>query len=110
MYIIITIYGRVKKSVMLLFIFWIIFLLDLDLNFIDKLLVFRWELIVLLLLQICFFFVERDFMKSLSRENQADIIEAFNSTSRYLDDLLNIDNIYFDQMVDRIYHTELQLN
>ena len=41
---------------------------------------------------------------------QADIIEAFNSTSRYLDDLLNIDNIYFDQMVDRIYPTELQLN
>ena len=49
-------------------------------------------------------------MKSLSRENQADIIEAFNSTSRYRDDLLNIDNIYFDQMVDRIYPTELQLN
>ena len=67
------------------------------------------ELIVLLLLQICFFFV-RDFMKSPSRENQADIIEAFNSTSRYLDNLLNIDNIYFDQMVDRIYPTELQLN
>ena len=35
---------------------------------------------------------------------------VFNSTSRYLDDLLNIDNIYFDQMVDRIYPTELQLN
>ena len=50
-------------------------------------------------------------MKSRSHENQADIIEAFNSTSRYLDGrLLNIDNIYFDQMVDRIYHTELQLN
>ena len=56
------------------------------------------------------FCYERDFMKSLSRENQANIIEAFNSTSRYLDDLLNIDNIYFDQMVDRIYPTELQLN
>ena len=42
-------------------------------------------------------------MKSLSRKNQADIIEAFNSTSRYLDDLLNIDNIYFDQMVVKIY-------
>ena len=53
---------------------------------------------------------ERDFMKSLSRDNQADIIEAFNPTSRYLDDVLNIDNIYFDQMVDRIYPTELQLN
>ena len=49
-------------------------------------------------------------MKSLSRENQDDIIEAFNSTSRYLDDLLNIDSIYFDQMVDPIYPTELQLN
>ena len=49
------------------------------------------------------FCYERDFMKSLSRENQADIIEAFNSTSRYLDNLLNIDNIYFDP-------TELQLN
>ena len=49
-------------------------------------------------------------MKSLSRENRADIIEAFNSTSRYsyLDDSLNIDNIYFDQMVDRIYPSELQ--
>ena len=56
------------------------------------------------------FCYERDFMKSLSRENQADIIEAFNLTSRYLDDLLNIDNIYFYQMVDRIYPTELQLN
>ena len=58
---------------------------------------------MLLLLQICF-------IKSLSRENQADIIEAFNSTSRYLDNLLNNDNIYFGLMVDRIYPTELQLN
>ena len=56
------------------------------------------------------FCCERDFMKSISSENQADIIEDFNSTSRYLDDLLNINNIYFDQMVDRIYPTELQLN
>ena len=35
---------------------------------------------------------ERDFMDSLNHDNQADVIEAFNSTSRYLDDLLNIDN------------------
>ena len=49
-------------------------------------------------------------MKSVSRENQANIIEAFNSTSRYLDYLINIYNIYFDQMVDRVYPTELQLN
>ena len=53
---------------------------------------------------------ERDFMLSLSDNNQTDIIEAFNSTSRYLDDLLNIDNPYFEQMVGQIYSTELQLN
>ena len=37
-------------------------------------------------------------------------LDAFNSTSRYLDDLLNIDNIHFEHMVHRIYPTELQLN
>ena len=110
MYTIITIYGHVKKSVLPLFIFRIIFLLDLELNFIGKLLVFRWELIVLLLLQICFFLLWKRFHEVFLMENQADIVEAFNSTSRYLDDLLNIDNIYFDQMVGRIYPTELQLN
>ena len=49
-------------------------------------------------------------MLSLSNNNQAYVVEAFNSTSRYLDDLLNIDNPYFAQMVSRIYPTELQLN
>ena len=56
------------------------------------------------------FCYERDRMKSLSLENQADIFEAFNSTSRYLDDLLNIDNIYFEHLFDRIYSAELQLH
>ena len=49
-------------------------------------------------------------MLSLSDNNQTDIIETFNFTSRYLDDLLNIDNPYFEQMVGQIYPTELQLN
>ena len=56
------------------------------------------------------FCYERDFMLSLSDNNQTGIIEACNSTSRYLDDLLNIDNPYFEQMVGQIYPTELQLN
>ena len=63
-----------------------------------------------LLLQMFLFCYERDFIKSLSRENQADIIEAFNSTAKYFDDLLDIGNIYFDQIVNRIYPTELRLN
>ena len=53
---------------------------------------------------------ERDFMDSLNHDNQADVIEAFNSTSRYLDDLLNIDNLYFEGMVNQIHTPELQLN
>ena len=56
------------------------------------------------------FCYERDFMLSLSEDNQSGVIEAFNSTSRYLDDLLNIDNNFFDSMVNRIYPSELQLN
>ena len=49
-------------------------------------------------------------MLSLSDNNQTDIIEAFNSTSRYLDDLLNIDNPNLKKMVGRIFPNELQLN
>ena len=39
------------------------------------------------------FCYERDFMLSLSEDNQHDVIEAFNSTSRYLDDLLKLPDI-----------------
>ena len=47
-------------------------------------------------------------MLSLPENNLADVIETFNSTSRYLDDLLNIDYPYIEQMVCQIYLTELQ--
>ena len=56
------------------------------------------------------FCYERDFMMSLSDDKQADVIDAFNTTSRYLDDILNINNVYFDNMVSQIYPSELQLN
>ena len=56
------------------------------------------------------FCYDRDFMLSISEDNQTGVIETFNSTSRYLDDLLNIDNNFFASMVNRIYPSELQLN
>ena len=56
------------------------------------------------------FSYEKNFMTSLSDENQADTTEAFNSTSRYLEDLLNIDNLYFKGISNQIYPPELQLN
>ena len=43
-------------------------------------------------------------------ENQADIINAFNSTATHVDTLMNIANFYFEHMVDPIYPAELQLN
>ena len=49
-------------------------------------------------------------MKSLTKEKKYDLIDAFNSTSRYLDDLLNIYNIHFEHMVHRMYPAELQLH
>ena len=56
------------------------------------------------------FCYERDFMMSLSGDKQADVIYAFNTTSRYLDDSLHINNVYFDNMVSHIYPSELRLN
>ena len=56
------------------------------------------------------FCYERDFMMPFFEEKQSEVMEAFSSTSRYLDDLLNIDNKYFDGLISQIYPSELQLN
>ena len=56
------------------------------------------------------FCYEWDFTMSLSEEKQSEVIDAFSSTSRYLDDLLNIDTDYFDGLISQIYPSELQLN
>ena len=37
-------------------------------------------------------------MMSLSVDKQADVIDAFNTTSRYLDDILKINDVYFDNI------------
>ena len=54
-----------------------------------------------LVAELFLFCCERDLMLSLSDNNQ-----AFNSTSRYLNDLLNIDYLYFEQMVGQIQLNE----
>ena len=66
--------------------------------------------IVPLVADLFLFFFERDFLLSVSDDNQSEVIDAFNSTSRYLDDLLNIDNNLFDNMANLIHPSELQLN
>ena len=83
-----------------------------DLNYIDKIIVgiHKGTNCATLVADLFLFCYERDLMLSLSVANQSDVIEAFNSTSRYLDDLLNIDNNFFDSMVNHIYPSELQFN
>ena len=56
------------------------------------------------------FCYERDFMMSLSDDKQADVVDPFNTASRYLDNILSIDNVYFDNMVSQIYPLELQIS
>ena len=67
----------------------------------------NWAPLVADLFLFCY---KRDFMKDLSSDNQADVIKAFNSTYRYLDDFLNIDNPYFERIVNQVHPSELQLN
>ena len=71
----------------------------------------RARYLVFAIVSLCFLFCfESDFMMSLSDDKQANVIDAFNTTSRYLDDILNINNVYFEYMVNRIYPSELRLN
>ena len=55
-----------------------------------------------LVADIFLFCYERDFMTPLSDDKQADVIYAFNTTFRYLDDILNINNVYFDNIACKI--------
>ena len=43
-------------------------------------------------------------MLPFSDNNKADVVEAFNSTLRYLDDLLNINTSYFAHSQSDISH------
>ena len=40
-------------------------------------------------------------MMSHSDDKQADVIDAFDTSSRYLEDILNIYNLYFDNMLSQ---------
>ena len=56
------------------------------------------------------FCYEREFMASLSYNKEAEIIQALTLHLKYQNDLLNINNPYFESMVSQMYPSELQLN
>ena len=92
-------------------IFWIIFILDSEPSYTDKKVGIPMGTNCALVADLFLYCYERDFMDSLNHDNQADAIEAFNPTPMYmyLDGLLNVDNLYFEGMVNQIYPPELQL-
>ena len=84
-------FGHVRKFVTPSIIFWAIYLQDLAQNCIPM-----GTNCAPLVADLFWFCFEIDFMLSLYDNNQANVVEAaFNSTSRYLGDLLYIDNPYF---------------
>ena len=89
---------------------WIIFKLDSEPSYTDKLLEFRWVQTAPISKLIYFYNATKEILWILlTLTKQADVIDVFNLTSRYLDDLLNIDNSYFEDMINQIYPPELQL-
>ena len=53
---------------------------------------------------------DRDFMSNLQKSKRFDLIDKFNDTSRYIDDIFIIDNPAFAEHIPDIYPSELQLN
>ena len=53
---------------------------------------------------------DRDFISDLQKSKRFDLIDMFNDTSRYLDDIFTIDNPEFEKHIPDIYPAELQLN
>ena len=53
---------------------------------------------------------EGDFMSNLQISKQFDLIDKFYDTSRYLDDIITIDNPAFAEHIPGINPRELQLN
>ena len=56
------------------------------------------------------YFYERDFMSNLQKSKRFDLIDTFNDTFRYLDDVFTIDNPAFAEYIPDIYPRERQLN
>ena len=63
-----------------------------------------------LVVDLFLFCYEGDFIIFLFDDEEANVIDSVNSTSRYFDDISSINNVYFDNIVSQIYPSELQLN
>ena len=71
---------------------------------------FKWEQIVPLFLSTCFFiYYQADFIQELLRKKDKKLAISFNSTFRYIDDVLSLNHSKFGDYVERIYPIELEI-
>ena len=61
---------------------------------------------IVLLADLFLFCYDRCFMSNLHRSKQYDLIDMFNDTSWYLDDIFTIDNPEFEKHIPDIYSTQ----
>ena len=64
----------------------------------------------LLIADLFLYCYERDLMSNLQTSKRFDLIDKFNDTSRYLDDIFTIETPAFAEHIPDIYPRELQLN
>ena len=63
-----------------------------------------------LIIDLFLYCYERDFMSDLQKSKRHNLIDMFNDTSRYLDDIFTINNPEFEKYIPDTYPAELQLN
>ena len=63
----------------------------------------------LLLADLFLYSYEAEFIQKLLHEKKKSLAVAFNSTFRYIDDILSINNNQFHSYVDSIYPNELEI-
>jgi len=62
-----------------------------------------------LLVDLFFYSYEANFIQGFLKKNEKKLARFFNFTFRYTDDVLSLNNSKFDDFVDRIYPTELEI-
>ena len=62
-----------------------------------------------LLADLFLYYYEADFMQELLRKKDKKLAISFNSTFRYIDDVLSLNNSKFGDYVERIYPIELEI-
>jgi len=65
---------------------------------------------VLLLIDLLHYSHEADFIPEFLKKNEKKLVLIFNLIFRYINDVISLNNSKFDDCLDRIYPTEVEIN